>query len=721
MIPGLRSRMSVKLAVLVLGCTTLVFALVLSYSYYSSREIILDEAEKNARNLSLSVARRIEQEFRAIAKVPENLAAFLEISRLDRDTLLQLIRRTVEDNREIFGSTVSFEPFALDDVERHFAPYYYKTKDGPAYEQIGSDTYDYFIKDWYYLPKVLKAPLWTNPYFDEGAGAIIMITYSCPFFERDHNGARGKLRGVVTADVSLEWLAKLVGSMQVGASGYCFIVSDTGAFVTHPRQDLIMSESIFSLAEDLHDPKLRAVGLSMTREDSGFADVGSTLIGQPAFLAYARIPSTGWALGAVFPRTELLAELNRLHRRNVFLAAVALALLLTVSLLVARSISRPLRSMAQATRKVAQGDLDIDLSDVRSRDEVGQLAIAFVQMAEGLKERDRIRNTFGRYLTREVVNRLLESKDGLRLGGENREITMIMSDLRGFTALTTSMPPEKLLAYLNRYLGKMVDILIEYQGIIDEIIGDGILAFFGAPEPLDDHPARAVACALRMQAAMDEINALNEADGLPRIDMGIAVNTGNVVVGNIGSEKRAKYGAVGSQVNFTGRMESFTVGGQVLISSTTYERVADLLDVRNVLEVEMKGIPGKVNLYDIRGIKGSYDVTLPDRADTLIVLSQEVVVQLYRLDEKIVAGAGIEARIVEISLATAVLVLRESIAQWEDVRIVIRDDGMEAVGADAYAKVLSVITVEGRYQAVVRFTSTSPEVQKVFRDAVHSA
>lgn len=721
MIRWLRSRMSVKLAALVLGGTTIVFALVLGYSYYSSREIILAEAEKNARNLSFSLARRIEQEFRAIAKVPENLAAFLEIGRLDKDTLLQLLRRTVEDNREIFGSTVSFETFCLDEGQRYFAPYYFKTNEGLAYEQIGSDTYDYFVKDWYYLPKVLKAPLWTEPYFDEGGGRIVMVTYSCPFFERDPVAGRGRLRGVVTADVSLEWLAKLVGSIQIAGSGYCFIVSETGAFVTHPRKDLIMSESMFSLAEELHDVNLRTIGIAMTREESGFVDVGSTMTGQDAFLAYARIPSTGWSLAAVFPKTELLAEVNELHRTNVLLAAVALLLLLTVSLLVARSIARPLRTMALATKRVAQGELDINLSSVRSQDEVGQLAAAFVRMTEGLKERDRIRNTFGRYLTREVVNRLLESKDGLRLGGENREITMIMSDLRGFTALTTSLPPEKLLAYLNRYLGKMVDILIDYQGIIDEIIGDGILAFFGAPEPLEDHPARAVACALQMQAAMDEINALNEADGLPRLDMGIAVNTGYVVVGNIGSEKRAKYGAVGSQVNFTGRMESFTVGGQVLISSTTYERVAGLLDVRNVLEVEMKGIPGKVALYDVRGIKGEYNVTLADTADTLIVLKQAVTAQVYLLDQKVVSSAGVASRITEVSLTTAVLVLPEPVARWTDVRIIVGDDRTEKVSGEAYGKVISMTKAEDRYQMVVRFTSASPEAQKIFREAFHSS
>ncbi len=224
----------------------------------------------------------------------------------------------------------------------------------------------------------------------------------------------------------------------------------------------------------------------------------------------------------------------------------------------------------------------------------------------------------------------------------------------------------------------MVDILIDYQGTIDEIIGDGILAFFGAPETLDDHPARAVACALKMQGAMDEINSLNEADGLPRLDMGVAVNTGSVVVGNIGSEKRAKYGAVGSQVNFTGRIESYTVGGQVLISRSTYEKLSQFLDIRNVLKVEMKGVPGMVTLYDVRGIKGPYEAHLPDRDETPVPLERPINVQIYRLNQKVLEGAQVTARITHLSLTSAVMVLDSAISQWEDIRMLILDADMEA-------------------------------------------
>ncbi|MCX5862155.1 MAG: SpoIIE family protein phosphatase [Deltaproteobacteria bacterium] len=381
-----RSSIGLKITMLVLCGTSVVFAMALAYSYSYSRTIILDEAEKNARNLTLSVARRIEQEFRVVEKLPEHLCAFLEAGPFDKDTLLRLVRRLVEENREVFGSAVAFEPNSFQPGVRWYAPYYFKGKSGITFEQIGSDSYDYFTKDWYHLPKVLKAPVWMNPYFDEGGGGIIMTTYSCPFFERGRDGAPDKIRGIVTADVSLEWLSSLVRSIQVGRTGYCFIISDTGTFVTHHNPELIMSESIFSLAEEHHNPALRDIGLAMIRDESGFTPIGSVLWPEDAFLAYARIPSPGWTLGWVFPKRELLARVNNLHRTTVLLAAGGLVLLIAVSLLTARSITQPLIRMAAATGKVAHGDLDIDLSDIHREDEVGQLARSFMGMARDLKK-----------------------------------------------------------------------------------------------------------------------------------------------------------------------------------------------------------------------------------------------------------------------------------------------------------------------------------------------
>ncbi len=382
---------------------------------------------------------------------------------------------------------------------------------------------------------------------------------------------------------------------------------------------------------------------------------------------------------------------------------------------VSRSMVKPLRRMAVAAEKVAHGDLNIDLSDIRTTDEVGQLARAFARMTGGLRDRDFIRDTFGRYLTKEVVNRLLESKDGLRLGGEAREITLLMSDLRGFSALTSKMSPEQVITFLNRYLGKMVEILLDHHGTIDEIIGDGILAFFGAPEPMGDHQARAVSCALEMQAAMEGINALNEAEGLPHLEMGVAVHTGNVVVGNIGSERRSKYGAVGSDVNFTGRIEGFTLGGQLLISHATYQALADAVDVKKVLEVQMKGFPGKVPLYDITGIHGAYHVKLRDREQTPVPLDAPIKAQVFRLDGKSVEAAEAEAWITHVSGTTAQVVMGCTVGLWEDVKMLLLDADQNPKGGEVYGKVVTVMGTCDKCEVLIRFTSVSPEAYKRFR------
>ncbi|MDQ7782085.1 MAG: adenylate/guanylate cyclase domain-containing protein, partial [Desulfomonilaceae bacterium] len=672
--------------------------------------------EKNARNLTLSVARRIEQDFRVVERAPAGLARWLELQGCDdKEKLKELIRSLVEDNPEVFGSAIPFAPGAWKPDLQAFAPYYYRARDGITYQQLASPTYNYFQQDYYYITKLLEAPIWTEPYFDEGGGNVLMVTYSVPLYRRNVDTGRREFRGVVTADVNLEWLTDLLKSIEVAQTGHCFIVSDAGVFVATPDRSLIMRESVFSLAEERNDPRLRQIGRAMIRKKSGFEDIGYALSEQDAFLAFARISSTGWSLGAIFPKTELLAEVTALHQRTILLASVGVVLLLVVSALVARSLARPLVRMAEATGKVAKGDLDIDLSDIRRTDEVGQLAEGFTRMVEGLKQRDFIRDTFGRYLTKEVVHRLLESKDGLKLGGEAREITLMMSDLRGFTALTSHMSPEQVIAFLNRYLARMVEILLDHMGVIDEIVGDGILAFFGAPEPLEDHPARAVACALRMQAAMERINELNEADGLAHLEMGVAVHTGTVVVGNIGSERRSKYGAVGSDVNFTGRVESFTVGGQVLISEATYRPVSHLVEVKNVLRVEMKGVPGKVTLYDVIGIGHPFNVRLPDRDDTPRPLREPLQVRVDRLEQKIVGDSRLEASLTHASLTSAILMVSGEIAQWENLRL--RVDNRDQDEGEIYAKVVSMEVKDDGYEAVVRFTSMSPDVYRLIRQA----
>ncbi len=211
-----------------------------------------------------------------------------------------------------------------------------------------------------------------------------------------------------------------------------------------------------------------------------------------------------------------------------------------------------------------------------------------------------IRATFGRYLSDEIVTDILERPEGLELGGDLREVTIMMSDIRGFTTLSERLAPAQVVTMLNRYLGAMTDIIMAHQGTIDEFIGDAILAVFGAPQHRDDDADRAVRCALAMQAAMDEINAQNEREGLPRIQTGIALNTGDVIAGNIGSERRSKYGFVGHPMNVTSRIEDLSDGGEILVSDSTLQKLTADIHVTDSQELKVKGIDETIVVHKIQ-------------------------------------------------------------------------------------------------------------------------
>jgi class 3 adenylate cyclase len=225
------------------------------------------------------------------------------------------------------------------------------------------------------------------------------------------------------------------------------------------------------------------------------------------------------------------------------------------------------------------------------------------QYREQLEKRELfIRQTFGRYISDAIVDEILENPEGLKLGGDLRSVTLMMSDIRSFTTLVEHLPPEKVVTLLNRYLGKMTDIILEHGGTIDEFLGDAVLAAFGAPTKTPDHAQRAVNCAIAMQAAMDDINTQNKADGLPEIEMAIALNTGEVVAGNIGSERRSKYGFVGHEVNVTSRIEDAALPKEILVS----ERTLNCLDLTgfNVGEsrsLNPKGIEETLSVFPING------------------------------------------------------------------------------------------------------------------------
>ena len=398
----------------------------------------------------------------------------------------------------------------------------------------------------------------------------------------------------------------------------------------------------------------------------------------------------------------------------VMLACVAGGLLATaVGAGLAWRVTRPISALTGGVTRVADGDLSLVLP-VRSHDEVGRLTSAFNDMVEGLRQRDFIRNTFGRYVSPEVVKTLLESPEGLRFGGEKRDITVLMSDLRGYTQFAEQGDPTWVMETLNDYLARMTDIIIEYGGTINEFIGDAIFAVYGAPIPHHDHAERAAASALAMQRAMADINRANAEHGRPRFEMGIGINTGEAVVGNIGSEQRAKYAVVGAAVNLAARVEGCTVGGQIFLSPATYAQIHDLVEVAPPVPVELKGIAEPLLLYELRGIAGRFAQRLPEM-DTALDRQVEVSlpVACWVIDGKVVSKEEIAGAVLQLGLRQIEVRLDTPLRPLTNVRLRLTYPMLGQDSGDLYGKVLTAEQQHGVSVTRIRLTSVDAMDQKI--------
>lgn len=346
----------------------------------------------------------------------------------------------------------------------------------------------------------------------------------------------------------------------------------------------------------------------------------------------------------------------------------------------------------------------------------GSIVAITAYMARNAKQ---IRQTFGRYLTDEVVANLLENPGGLKLGGERRTVTILTSDLRGFTALAERLSPEEVIKVLNIYLGYMADVITKYQGTIDEFMGDGILVLFGAPTAREDDAQRAIACAVAMQLAMDAVNEKMKQLELPHLEMGIGINTGEVVVGNIGSEKRSKYGVVGSQVNLTYRIESYTVGGQILISELTLRKAGSIVKIEGYKEVSTKGVKKPITIYEVGGIGGKYNLFLRKEEELYFPLAEALPIRYAVLDGKHVSNIMLSGNLVKLSSKGAELSVREPVAALSNIKFnLLTPNTPGSASEDIYAKVLEKPMENGTF--CIHFTSIPPDIEVILDELYHS-
>ncbi|MGE0550947.1 MAG: adenylate/guanylate cyclase domain-containing protein [Kofleriaceae bacterium] len=345
-------------------------------------------------------------------------------------------------------------------------------------------------------------------------------------------------------------------------------------------------------------------GESISLDERRMIDVGDKTFVVDAFTDDRLVSGRGNAFRLVAAR-----DVTRLKSRLYGNLAIGLAIVVIAGLVAigwglrsARIMSGALGRVSNALSRLKQQEY-VKVDGVRTGDELEDLATGFNEMVDGLAERDKLKTTFGKYMTEAVFEHVMAGR--VQLGGETFTATILFSDIRSFTAISEKMDAKQLVGLLNEYFTEMVDVVMQEDGVVDKYIGDAIMAVFGAPVPRPGSAASAVRAAVGMREALVALNAKLVERGDKPIETGIGIHTGEVVAGNIGSEKRMEYTVIGDTVNLASRLESATkeLGVSVLISQDTYDLVNDQFELRPVKEITVKGREQPVMTYEVLGRK----------------------------------------------------------------------------------------------------------------------
>lgn len=356
------------------------------------------------------------------------------------------------------------------------------------------------------------------------------------------------------------------------------------------------------------------------------------------------------------------------------------------------------------TKPIDMADLEITLNQARAA-------------VERDREADRVRTTIVRYLSDKIAKAVLADPNAVT-SSEKREVSVLMSDIAGFSQLAERLDPERVVELLNVYLGAMTEVVDHYDGAIDEFIGDAVLVIFGAPLEMEDHAARAVACAVAMQAKMADVNAELAGRGLPPLEMTAAVNSGEVVVGTIGSEKRAKYGVVGSAVNLTGRIQTLAKAGEVLITDRTYRDAggdAGPVRLAQTQHVSLKGFTESTAIHTVAGVDGDRGGDVPAADEPLRELAAPLPFGLAVLDGKEITNDDQAGHLLAVSRTGARVRVETVIEPRSDVCLTV---DLPSGEASIYAKVVDpdegAPEAGGEREIRLRFSSVPPQAVEAF-------
>ena len=494
----------------------------------------------------------------------------------------------------------------------------------PFRESSGNDAPDIRGRPWFTAAQRAGRSIWTETYVFLGVGKIkhvLGLTYAIPILDRDRH-----LESVISVDLDLAALCGYLKGLDVGGGGFAYIVEKRKEglrVVAHPRPELLTLSSERGPFQDpqlvpiesIRDGRIRAMLDKLDKVNFGkdnpkptsvrFDFEGENYLG--TFHVVSGNDKPHWIICTVLPEEEILGFAHQANRSTLLVTLGAMIIAILIGVYVSGQVARPLEHLASEAAKV--GHLRLAAQPVAHSFvlEVDRLAVASEEMKSGLR-------SFRKYVPAELVRRLIDSGQDARLGGERRWLTIFFSDIENFTTISENSNPEALVEQLSDYFDIFNREILANAGTIDKYIGDSVMAFWGAPEPVANHASAACLTAIRIQQQLAEIRSKWRESNKPVLITRIGIHTGDVLVGNIGNESRMNYTVVGDAVNLASRLEGMNkhFGTGILISEDTYREASHSIEARPLGQVNVKGRVAPVTVYELIVPRvGADDVPVP--------------------------------------------------------------------------------------------------------------
>lgn len=603
-----------------LGLLIITVLPIISFNYYKNKQSVLELGDDLMARITKNVIEKTTEYFLPAVLLPEMSARLTELGALSPTNFHQIERYTIGvlksyphitmfylgDKQGDFIRALRLPGNDLEEriINQHISPptstLNYWNKEFRLFKTVKSHHIDYDprIRPWYIGAKKARASYWTSLYIffsNQEPG----ITSAYPVIARN-----GKVVGVWAMDIELKSISSFLHHLKIGQHGVAFIINAKNELVSYPDISKITKEENGALRPlRVDELGINSITTAFRRYlATGQSKLVVTSQGKRYLASFTEFPQSfpaRWKVAIVVPENDFIGQAKQIAQQTLLICLVILVAAILLAILVARSISQPIKVLADETRKIKDFYLD-DQIVIRSYiKEIQTMSNAIAAMKSGLQ-------AFRKYVPAELVRQLIYTGKETRLGGHKEVLTVFFSDISGFTSIAERLTPEALMLYLSEYFDEITKILSAEHGTVDKYIGDGVMAFWGAPLPDESHAFHACSAALACQAKLRELNQKWESQGKPPLHTRIGISTGETVVGNVGSGERINYTVMGDNVNLASRLEGVNklYGTNIIVSLATYEAVADKFWFRPLDIVAVKGKTEGTTIYELVGIKG---------------------------------------------------------------------------------------------------------------------